>query len=73
MEQHSFSISIINNKHIGIQNFLGKLENASGEKIEFGGTFCIDFFFEREQIIIIEPIINNKKTGQKKEFLFYVH
>ena len=43
-EQHSFSISIINNKHIGIQTFLGNLENASGEKIDFGNSFCIDFF-----------------------------
>ena len=27
------------------------------------------FFFEREQIIIIEPIINGNKTGQKEEFV----
>ena len=66
---HSFSISIINNKHIDIPTFLGKLENASGERIEFGDSFRIDFFFEREQIIIIEPIINDKKTGQKKDLV----
>ena len=39
MEKYSFSISIINNKNIDIPTFLGNLENASGEKIEFGGSF----------------------------------
>ena len=68
---HSFCISIINNKKIGNITFLGNLEDAKsakGEKITYGKTFIIDFFFEREQIIIIESKINGKKTGQKSEF-----
>ena len=69
MDDHSFGISIINNKQIGTKTFLGNLQNAKGDKIEFGESFIVDFFFEREQIIIIEPKINGKKTGQKYEFV----
>ena len=69
MDDHSFGISIINNKQIGIKAFLGNLQDAKGDKIEFGESFIVDFFFEREQIIIIEPKINGKKTGQKEEFV----
>ena len=66
---YSFGISIINNTRIGISTFLGKLENSTGEEIEFGNSFQVDFFFEREQKIIIEPIINNDIIkDQKKEF-----
>jgi len=66
---YSFGISIINNTRIGISTFLGKLENRTGEEIEFGNSFIVDFFFEREQKIIIEPIINNDIIkDQKKEF-----
>ena len=35
----------------------------------FGNSFQVDFFFEREQIVIIEPIINNNKIENKKEFV----
>jgi hypothetical protein len=69
MDDHSFGISIINNKQIGTKTFLGSLQDAKGDKIEFGESFIVDFFFEREQIIIIEPKINGKKTGQKEEFV----
>ena len=69
MDDHSFGISIINNKQIGTKTFLGNLQNSKGDKIEFGESFIVDFFFEREQIIIIEPKINGKKTGQKYEFV----
>ena len=66
-DEHSFGISIINNTKIGISSFLGKLENRTGKEIEFGSSFYVDFFFEREQKVIIEPIINNNKIGSKKE------
>ena len=66
-DEHSFLISIINNTRIGIPTFLGKLENRTGKEIEFGNSFQVDFFFEREQIVIIEPIINNNKIESKKE------
>jgi len=69
-DNHSFDISIINNTRIGVETYLGKLENRKGKEIEFGRSFQVDFFFEREQKIIIVPIINNKKIeGQKKEFV----
>ena len=67
--EHSFAISIINNKKIGTKTFLGNLENDKGDKIEFGKSIIINFFFEREQVIIIEPMTNGKKTGQKNEFV----
>ena len=64
---HSFGISIINNKSIGIQTFLGYLENNMGENIQFNTPIEIDYFFEREQIIIIEPIINDQRIGNIKK------
>ena len=68
-EEYSFSISIINNTRIGIATYLGELERKSGNEIEFGSSFLVDYFFERDQKIIIEPIINDKKfEDQKKEF-----
>ena len=69
-DEHSFGISIINNTRIGISTYLGKLENRTGKEIEFGNSFLVDFFFEREQKIIIEPIINNNIIeSKKKEFV----
>ena len=69
-DKHSFLISIINNARIGTITYLGKLENRTGKEIEFGNSFQVDFFFEREQIVIIEPIINNNKIeNKKKEFV----
>ena len=67
--RYSFGISIINNKNIGNATFLGYLKDGTGETIEFGESFELDFFFEREQIVIIEPIINGKSTEQKKQFI----
>ena len=69
-DEHSFGISIINNSRIGIETYLGNLENRTGKEIEFGNSFLVDFFFEREQKVIIEPIINNNKIeDKKKEFI----
>jgi len=65
-DEHSFAISIINNTRIGIKTYLGQLENKTGNEIEYGSSFLVDFFFEREQKIIIEPIINNNKTENKE-------
>ena len=67
--KYSFGISIINNKKIGNSTFLGYLKDGTGESIEFGDSFEIDFFFEREQIVIIEPFINGKSIEQKKQFM----
>ena len=66
-DNHSFGISIINNKCIGNKTFLGKLENKKGENIEYDKSFEIDYIFESEQILIIEPIINDIKIEVKKE------
>ena len=66
--QHSFKISIINNKKIGNIDFLGSLENKKGNNIEYGTSFQIDYFFGTEQIIIIEPIINKEETENKIEY-----
>ena len=66
-DEHSFEISIINNNRFGNITYLGKTENGTGSEIEFGSSFLVDFFFEREQIVIIEPLINNNKIENKKE------
>ena len=66
---YSFHISIINNKKVGNSTYLGILKDGKGENIEFGNFFEVDYFFEREQTIIIEPQINGKQTVQKKSFI----
>lgn len=66
---YSFSFTIINNNRIGIKSYLGDLEHNRGRNIYFGTSFLIDYFYEREQKIILELIINNKKTKIKSEFL----
>ena len=65
-DEHSFGISIINNRHTEIITVLEKLENKKGENIEFDKIYEIDYLFETEQIIIIKPIINNIINEDKK-------
>ena len=68
--QHSFKISIINNKKINNETFLGDLEESiEGDNIIYGKSFEIDYFFEKEQIINIDPIINGKKFGERIQFV----
>ena len=55
---YSFSLTIINNANLGIRSYLGDLEQNSGENIDFGNSFEIDFFPDRKQILLIKPIIN---------------
>ena len=66
---YSFSITIINNAKLNIDTYLGNLENRSGKYIEFGNTFSVDYYFQREQLLIIEPKINNKNTGNAKRIV----
>lgn len=66
---HSFSITIINNTKLNIDTYLGDLENRSGKYIEFGKSFSIDYYFQREQCLIIEPKINNKNMGNEKRII----
>ena len=65
---YSFSVTIINNIKLNIHSYLGDLENRSGKNIHFGNSFSIDYFFQREQYLIIEPKINNTYTGKKQNF-----
>ena len=60
---YSFSLTIINNANLGINSYLGDLEQRSGENIDFGNSFEIDFFPDRKQILIIKPIINKNNTN----------
>ena len=79
---YSFSFTIINNANLGIKSYLGDLEQRSGENIDFGNSFEIDYFPDRNQILIIKPIINKipsklefkltlKELIQKKSYDFY--
>ena len=68
--EHSFFISIINSKKIGNEENLGQLENKRGENIDFGNIFQVDYFFEKEQILIIQPIVNGKNFGEKIRIFF---
>ena len=64
---HSFSITIINNVNLNIETYLGDLEDRSGKNIQYGNSFSVDYYFQRVQILIIEPKINGKNTGYPKK------
>ena len=63
---HSFSITIINNAKLNIETYLGDLEERSGKEIKFGNSFEVNYYFQREQIIIIQPKINGALVGIKR-------
>ena len=63
---HSFSITIINNAKLNIETYLGALEERSGKEIKFGNSFEVNYYFQREQIIIIQPKINGALVGIKR-------
>ena len=48
---YSLSVTIINNNRLGIESYLGDLDQGSGENIYFGNSFQIDYFYERKQKI----------------------
>ena len=58
---YSFSLTVINNANIGINSYLGALEERQGNNISFGNSFMIDYFPDRQQILVIKPIINKKE------------
>ena len=66
---YSFSISIINNVKINILTYLGDVENRTGNNIEFGKSFSVDYYFQREQCLIIESKINGTDTGIKRNIV----
>ena len=64
---HSFSITIINNAILNIETYLGDLEERKGKEIKYGNSFEVSYFFQREQILIIQPKINGVLIGIKKK------
>ena len=62
---YSFSLTIINNAELGIKSYLGDLEHNTGENIDFGNSFEIDYFPDRKQFIIIKPIINKMNNNHE--------
>ena len=64
---YSFSITIINNARLNIETYLGDLEGRSGKVIQYGKNFEINYYFQREQILIVEPKINGVSTGNKRK------
>ena len=64
---YSFAITIVNNARLNIETYLGDLEERSGEIIQFAKNFEINYYFQREQILIIESKINGVSTGIKKK------
>ena len=65
-QMHSFSITIINNAKLNIETYLGELEERSGKEIQFAKSFSVDYYFQREQLLIIIPKINRIAVGDKK-------
>ena len=66
-QAYSFAITIVNNARLNIETYLGDLEERSGKYIHFGKNFEINYYFQREQILIIESKINGVLTGNKKK------
>ena len=64
---HSFSVTIINNAKLNIETYLGDVEERSGKEIKFGNSFEVNYFFQREQILIIKPKINGVLVGNGKK------
>ena len=67
-KKYSFGVSINNSSKIDNPTFLGYLENKIGNNIDFGTIFQIDYFKERNQTIIIAPIIDGEETGNKIKY-----
>ena len=68
-QMYSFSITIINNTILGIETYLGELEEKSGEEIQFGKSFVVYYYFQREQLLVITPKINGVVAGEKKSII----
>ena len=66
---HSFSITIINNAKLNIETYLGDLEGRSGPEIQFGKSFEVNYYFQREQLLLITPKINGIQTGETKKII----
>ena len=66
---NSLSVTIINNNRLGIDSYLGELDNNTGNNIDFGNSVEIDYFYERKQKLIIRPIVNGSKTGYEYSFM----
>ena len=66
---YSFSITIINNSKLNINTYLGDLEKRSGKNIIFGKSFSVDYFFQREQYLIIEPKVNDNIPRKTKKLI----
>ena len=66
---YSLSVTVINNERYGVESYLGELDSNKGTNIVFGNSFVIDYFYERRQIIIISPILNNNKMDKKYKFV----
>ena len=66
---YSLSVTIINNNRLGIESYLGDLDQSYGENLYFGNSFEIDYFYERQQKIIVRPIINNIRLNPEYSFI----
>ena len=66
-QMHSFSISIINNTKLDIKTYLTDLEErCSGKEIRYGQTCEVDYYFHREQLLLILPKVNGVPIGKEK-------
>ena len=66
---YSLSVTIINNNRLGIESYLGDLDQSYGENLYFGNSFEVDYFYERQQKIIVRPIINNIRLNPEYSFI----
>ena len=52
-QYNSFEISIINDKKLNIETYLGELEERSGKEIEYGTSFKVSYFHNIFILIIL--------------------
>ena len=64
---HSFSISLLNNTDLNKETFLGDLEEHSGQEIFFKKECIINYYFWRNNFILIRPKMNGYLVGNKKK------
>ena len=66
-QMHSFSISLLNNTDLNKETFLGDLEEHSGQEIFFKKECIINYYFWRNNFILIRPKMNGYLVGNKKK------
>ena len=59
-------VNVVDPTKLGIKTYLVDLEERSGQEIRFGKTCEIDYYFHRNQLLLILPKVNGVPIGKEK-------